>query len=50
LVLLAAYIAVWWRRYDAMQVRANYVWMMRLGYLMTGGFLSFLALVFVQWL
>jgi 4-hydroxybenzoate polyprenyltransferase len=50
LVLLAAYIAVWWRRYDASQVRANYEWMMRLGYLMTGGFLSFLALVFVQWL
>jgi 1,4-dihydroxy-2-naphthoate octaprenyltransferase len=48
LVLLAAYIALWWRRYDEDEVRTNYRWMMRLGYLMTGGFLAFLALVFIQ--
>jgi 4-hydroxybenzoate polyprenyltransferase len=43
LVVLAVYVAVWWRRYDESQVRANYVWMMRLGYLMTGGFLGFVG-------
>jgi 4-hydroxybenzoate polyprenyltransferase len=43
LVVLAVFVAVWWRRYDESQVRANYVWMMRLGYLMTGGFLGFVG-------
>jgi 4-hydroxybenzoate polyprenyltransferase len=41
LVGLAVCAAVWWRRYDESQVRTNYLWMMRLGYLMTGGFLVF---------
>ncbi len=45
LVGLAVCVAIWWRRYDESQVRSNYVWMMRLGYLMTGGFL-----IFVIWL
>jgi 4-hydroxybenzoate polyprenyltransferase len=40
---LAALVAVWWRRFDDRQVRENYQWMMRLGYLMTGGFLSFIV-------
>ncbi|MCL7454808.1 MAG: hypothetical protein M8467_17360, partial [Anaerolineae bacterium] len=40
---LAAAVAVWWWRYDDSQVRQNYVWMLRLGYVMTGGFLAFVA-------
>jgi 1,4-dihydroxy-2-naphthoate octaprenyltransferase len=40
---LAAAVAVWWRSYDDDQVRENYVWMLRLGYVMTGGFLAFIA-------
>jgi 4-hydroxybenzoate polyprenyltransferase len=39
---LAALLAIWWRRFDDGQVRQNYLWMMRLGYLMTGGFLAFI--------
>jgi 1,4-dihydroxy-2-naphthoate octaprenyltransferase len=42
-LVLAAYIAVWWQRYDDDAVRMNYEWMMRLGYLMTGGFLGFVG-------
>lgn len=45
---LAVYIGVWWWRYDDSQVRTNYLWMMRLGYLMTGGFLAFLLYVFLR--
>lgn len=40
---LAAAVAVWWHSYDDDQVRANYVWMLRLGYVMTGGFLAFIV-------
>jgi 4-hydroxybenzoate polyprenyltransferase len=40
---LAALVGVWWWRFDDSQVRENYQWMMRLGYLMTGGFLGFIA-------
>lgn len=45
---LAIYISLWWSRYDEGQVRTNYRWMMVLGYLMTGGFLVFLGVLFVQ--
>ncbi len=48
LVGLAGIIAIWWRRFDDSQVRQNYVWMMRVGYLMTGGFLGFLGWQLVQ--
>ena len=48
LVGLAVYVALWWRRYDESQVRVNYLWMMRLGYLMTGGFLGFVGWLIVQ--
>jgi 1,4-dihydroxy-2-naphthoate octaprenyltransferase len=48
LVTMAVYIAVWWHRYDESQVRTNYLWMMRLGFLMTGGFLGFLALLLIR--
>ena len=48
LVGLAAFVAVWWSRYDDTDVRANYLWMMRLGYLMTGGFLVFITFVFLR--
>jgi 4-hydroxybenzoate polyprenyltransferase len=47
LVGLAVFVAVWWRRYDEGQVRTNYSWMMRLGYLMTGGFLFFVVSLLV---
>jgi 4-hydroxybenzoate polyprenyltransferase len=47
LVGLAVCVAVWWRRYDESQVRTNYLWMMRLGYLMTGGFLIFVISLLV---
>jgi 1,4-dihydroxy-2-naphthoate octaprenyltransferase len=40
---IGALVAVWWRRFDDDCVRENYVWMMRLGYLMTAGFLGFLG-------
>jgi 4-hydroxybenzoate polyprenyltransferase len=40
---LAGLVAAWWWRYDDHQVRQNYLWMMRLGYLMTGGFLAFIV-------
>jgi 1,4-dihydroxy-2-naphthoate octaprenyltransferase len=43
LVLLAVLVAVWWRRYDDTRVRENYVWMTRLGFLMTAGFLGFIV-------
>ena len=42
LVLLAALVAVWWHRFDDTRVRENYVWMVRLGFLMTAGFLGFI--------
>ncbi len=48
LVGLAVYVALWWRRYDESQVRVNYLWMMRLGYLMTGGFLGFVGWLVVR--
>jgi 1,4-dihydroxy-2-naphthoate octaprenyltransferase len=48
LVGLAVYVALWWRRYDESQVRVNYLWMMRLGYLMTGGFLGFVGWLLVR--
>jgi 4-hydroxybenzoate polyprenyltransferase len=48
LVGLAVYVALWWRRYDESQVRTNYLWMMRLGYLMTGGFLGFVGWLVVR--
>ena len=47
LVGLAVLVAVWWRSYDESQVRTNYLWMMRLGYLMTGGFLVFVISLLV---
>ena len=40
---IAGLVAVWWRGYDDGRVRENYVWMLRLGYLMTAGFLGFLG-------
>jgi 4-hydroxybenzoate polyprenyltransferase len=40
---LAGLVAFWWHRFDDSQVRQNYLWMMRLGYVMTGGFLAFLG-------
>ena len=40
---LAAAVAVWWRNYQDDHVRENYVWMLRLGYVMTGGFLAFIV-------
>ncbi len=39
----AVLVAVWWRQFDDRQVRQNYTWMMRLGYLMTGGFLGLIG-------
>jgi 1,4-dihydroxy-2-naphthoate octaprenyltransferase len=48
LVGLAIFVAIWWSRYDDTDVRVNYLWMMRLGYLMTGGFLVFIAFVFLR--
>jgi nitrate reductase gamma subunit len=48
LVGLAGLIALWWRRFDDSHVRANYLRMMRLGYAMTGGFLSFIGWQLVQ--
>jgi 1,4-dihydroxy-2-naphthoate octaprenyltransferase len=47
LVGLAVLVAVWWHGYDESQVRTNYLWMMRLGYLMTGGFLVFVTSLLV---
>jgi 1,4-dihydroxy-2-naphthoate octaprenyltransferase len=44
---LAVLVAIWWRGYDESQVRTNYLWMMRLGYLMTGGFLVFVISLLV---
>jgi 4-hydroxybenzoate polyprenyltransferase len=46
--LLAVLVAVWWRRFDDSRVRENYVWMIRLGYLMTGGFLAFIVWQFAR--
>jgi 1,4-dihydroxy-2-naphthoate octaprenyltransferase len=46
-LVLAVYIAVWWQRYDDAAVRTNYERMMRLGYLMTGGFLGFVGWLLV---
>ena len=43
LIGLAGLITLWWQRFDDRHVRANYVRMMRLGYAMTGGFLSFIG-------
>ncbi len=43
LLALAGLIAIWWHRYDDRRVRENYLWMMRLGTLMTVGFLGFLG-------
>ena len=43
IAVLAGLIALWWQRYDDGDVRANYLRMMRLGYVMTGGFLSFIC-------
>jgi 4-hydroxybenzoate polyprenyltransferase len=40
---LAAVITWWWRHFDESRVRENYVHMMRVGYLMTGGFLGFIG-------
>jgi hypothetical protein len=40
---LALLVAAWWRQFDDRQVRQNYLWMMRLGYVMTGGFLGFIT-------
>jgi len=48
LVGLAVFVALWWSRYDDSQVRANYLWMMRLGYMMTGGFFVFIAWLIFQ--
>lgn len=40
---LAGLITWWWRHFDESRVRENYVQMMRVGYLMTGGFLGFIG-------
>lgn len=48
LIALAAFIALWWRRYDDGHVRANYLRMMGVGYVMTGGFLGFIGWQLVQ--
>jgi 4-hydroxybenzoate polyprenyltransferase len=40
---LAGLVAIWWQRFDDERVRQNYLWMMRLGYVMTGGFLGFIV-------
>jgi hypothetical protein len=42
-IAMAALVAVWWRGFDDDRVRDNYLWMLRLGYLMTAGFLGFLG-------
>jgi 4-hydroxybenzoate polyprenyltransferase len=41
--LLAVLVALWWRRYDDKDVRQNYDWMMRIGLVMTAGFLGFIG-------
>ena len=41
--LLAVLAALWWRRFDDGNVRENYVWMMRIGLVMTAGFLGFIV-------
>ena len=43
LLTLVALIALWWWRYDESQVRANYLRMMRLGSVMTVGFVGFIG-------
>ena len=40
---LAAYVTWWWQCCNEGQVRENYLRMMRLGYLQTGGFLGFIV-------
>jgi 4-hydroxybenzoate polyprenyltransferase len=43
LIGLAGLIYLWWRRFDGSRIRENYVQMMRVGYIMAGGFLGFLG-------
>jgi hypothetical protein len=43
LIGLAGLIYLWWRRFDESRIRENYVQMMRVGYIMAGGFLGFLS-------
>jgi 4-hydroxybenzoate polyprenyltransferase len=47
-MLMAVLVALWWRGFDDDRVRQNYEWMLRLGYLMTAGFLGFLGWQLVQ--
>jgi 4-hydroxybenzoate polyprenyltransferase len=49
LIGLAGLIYLWWQRFDDSQVWENYVRMMRLGYMMTGGFLGFIGWLLVQY-
>jgi len=48
LVGQAGLVGLWWREYDDDQVQRNYRWMMRLGYLMTAGFLGFIIWQLLQ--
>ncbi len=43
LLLLIGLIYAWWRRFDEEKTRENYLWMMRLGYLMAGGFGAYIV-------
>jgi 4-hydroxybenzoate polyprenyltransferase len=47
-IAIAALVGLWWRRFDDSLVRDNYLWMLRLGYLMTAGFLAFLGWQFAR--
>jgi 1,4-dihydroxy-2-naphthoate octaprenyltransferase len=44
IAVLAALVFLWWRRFDDGDVRQNYAWMMRIGIVMTCGFLGFIGL------
>ncbi|MCP4537926.1 MAG: UbiA family prenyltransferase [Chloroflexi bacterium] len=48
LIVLAGLVYFWWRRFDASRMRENYVQMMRIGYIMTGGFLSFIGFQLIR--
>jgi 4-hydroxybenzoate polyprenyltransferase len=40
---LAGLIAAWWRKYDESQIRQNYLRMMRVGYVMSSGFIAYVG-------
>ena len=45
---LAGLVYFWWQRFDDSQIREIYVRMMRMGYMMAGGFLSFIGFQLVR--